>query len=141
MDMNSDRLKGVFAPVVTPFKNDELRLDWLEENLGRLAETELAGYLALGTNGEFKSLTEEEKLELRAAIQFQYGPVKQQGANGISNEALLAIVLDRLARFQMGKFRCKENDEAMQAIHKGLYWLRQRTESRMARGVEGTSEQ
>ena len=64
MQVNRDRLKGVFAPVVTPFQDDHLRLDWLEENLARLAQTPVAGYLALGTNGEFKSLTESEKLEV-----------------------------------------------------------------------------
>jgi 4-hydroxy-2-oxoglutarate aldolase len=39
-------------------------LDWLEEDLARMRETPLAGYLALGTNGEFKSLTESEKLQV-----------------------------------------------------------------------------
>ena len=64
MALNRDQLKGVFAPVVTPFQDDHLRLDWLEENLARMAQTALAGYLALGTNGEFKSLTESEKLQV-----------------------------------------------------------------------------
>jgi 4-hydroxy-2-oxoglutarate aldolase len=64
MQLSRDRLKGLFAPVVTPFQDDHLRLDWLEEDLARLAQTPLAGYLALGTNGEFKSLTESEKLEV-----------------------------------------------------------------------------
>jgi 4-hydroxy-2-oxoglutarate aldolase len=64
MQLNRDLLKGVFAPVVTPFQDDHLRFDWLEENLARMRETPLAGYLALGTNGEFKSLTESEKLEV-----------------------------------------------------------------------------
>ena len=62
--MDRDRLKGVVAPVVTPFEHDQIRFDWLEHNLGRLAETQLAGYLALGTNGEFKSLAEDEKLRI-----------------------------------------------------------------------------
>ena len=60
----NDRLTGVFAPVVTPFENGEIRLDWLEENLQRMGETRLAGYLALGTNGEFKSLSDNESIEV-----------------------------------------------------------------------------
>jgi 4-hydroxy-2-oxoglutarate aldolase len=64
VEMSRERLRGVFAPVVTPFENDEIRFDWLEQNLARLAETPLAGYLALGTNGEFKSLTETENLQI-----------------------------------------------------------------------------
>jgi 4-hydroxy-2-oxoglutarate aldolase len=62
--MDRDKLKGVFAPVVTPFEDDKIKFDWLEENLERLNETKLAGYLALGTNGEFKSLTESEKIQI-----------------------------------------------------------------------------
>lgn len=64
MDKDKNRLKGVFAPVVTPFEDDKIRFDWLEENLGKLGKTALSGYLALGTNGEFKSLTESEKIEI-----------------------------------------------------------------------------
>jgi 4-hydroxy-2-oxoglutarate aldolase len=64
MDKDRNRLKGVFAPVVTPFEDDKIRFDWLEENLGKLGKTALSGYLALGTNGEFKSLTESEKIEI-----------------------------------------------------------------------------
>jgi len=62
--MERNSLKGVFAPVVTPFQDDELRLDWLEENLSRLVKTDLGGFLALGSNGEFKSLGDAEKLEI-----------------------------------------------------------------------------
>lgn len=62
--MDKDRLKGVFAPVTTPFEDDRVRLDWLEENLNRMGATPLTGYLALGTNGEFKSLTDSEKTEI-----------------------------------------------------------------------------
>ncbi len=62
--MIGSRLQGVFAPVVTPFDNDEIRHDWLEENLSGLAETPLVGYLALGSNGEYKSLTEAERYKL-----------------------------------------------------------------------------
>ena len=62
--MSKEKLSGVFAPVVTPFDNDEVRYDWLRENLEKLGETELKGYLALGSNGEFMSLTREEQIEV-----------------------------------------------------------------------------
>lgn len=62
--MSQNQLTGVFAPVSTPFENDRIRFDWLEENLKRYAATELSGYLALGTNGEFKSLTEKERIQI-----------------------------------------------------------------------------
>jgi len=55
------RLSGVFVPVVTPFERGELRLDALRENLRKLSATEVKGYLALGSNGEARSLDDEEE--------------------------------------------------------------------------------
>jgi 4-hydroxy-2-oxoglutarate aldolase len=62
MDNNRQKLSGVFAPVVTPFQDDQPDLDALAFNLTKLRQTDLAGYLALGSNGEVKSLTDEERL-------------------------------------------------------------------------------
>ena len=62
MTQNQAKLSGVFAPVVTPFQDDSLCLDDLRHNLRKLRETKLAGYLALGSNGEYKSLSEKEQL-------------------------------------------------------------------------------
>ncbi|MGD2094202.1 MAG: dihydrodipicolinate synthase family protein [Phycisphaerales bacterium] len=64
MGQNKKKLSGVFAPVVTPFHNDELALDDLRSNLQKLNETNLTGYLALGSNGEFRSLTDEEQIKV-----------------------------------------------------------------------------
>ena len=61
MTDNKNKLSGVFAPVVTPFNSDELALDDLRFNLQKLNDTDLAGYLALGSNGEFRSLTDKEQ--------------------------------------------------------------------------------
>jgi 4-hydroxy-2-oxoglutarate aldolase len=62
MDHNKQKLSGVFAPVVTPFQGDQPDLDALAFDLTKLRQTGLAGYLALGSNGEVKSLTDEERL-------------------------------------------------------------------------------
>ncbi len=60
--MAKDKLRGVFAPVSTPFDGqEELDLTALAANMERYAESGLAGYLALGSNGENKSLTADEK--------------------------------------------------------------------------------
>lgn len=64
MAPNKERLSGVLAPVVTPFVGDELSLDDLRFNLRKLSETNLAGYLALGSNGEFRSLTDREQVRV-----------------------------------------------------------------------------
>lgn len=73
-------------------------------------------------------------------IRFQNGPIAEAGVNGISNEALLAIVEDRLLGFQSGPYACRENAIALTKIQEAMMWLQKRTRDRMARGVEGTSE-
>ena len=52
---------GVFAPITTPFVNDEVSYDRFKENVKKYSRTPLSGYLVLGSNGESKSLTEDEK--------------------------------------------------------------------------------
>ena len=62
-------LAGIFAPIGTPFREDE-EIDFpaLEENMGVYARSGILGYLALGSNGENKSLTEDEKLAVLRTI-------------------------------------------------------------------------
>lgn len=72
-------------------------------------------------------------------INFQNGPVKVAGFNGISQEALLAVVEDRLLSFQAGQYACRENAIALTKIQEAMQWLQKRTRDRMARGVEGTN--
>lgn len=62
-------LAGVFAPISTPFAEDE-EIDWaaFEFNLDHYARSGLRGFLALGSNGENKSLTEDEKLAVLRSV-------------------------------------------------------------------------
>lgn len=73
-----------------------------------------------------------------ATILFQHGPIKEVGINGITHEALLAIVVDRLRSFQAGPFACRENALALTKLEEAMHWLQQRTLRRMRAGVEGT---
>lgn len=66
-------LRGVFTPIVTPFdEGGRVEHRKLEFNLGRWNQTELSGYIVLGSNGENVHLNEEEKVQVlqtaRAAI-------------------------------------------------------------------------
>lgn len=70
-------------------------------------------------------------------IQFQSGPINEAGVNGLTQEALLAIVIDRLQSFQAGPFACPENADALTHATKALEALKSRTRARIARGVEG----
>lgn len=71
-------------------------------------------------------------------VSFQNGTVKDAGNNGLTNEALLAVVIDRLETFQRGPFACVENDTALASARTALSALKMRTQKRIARGVEGT---
>lgn len=71
-------------------------------------------------------------------ISFQNGPIAEAGVNGVSQEALLAIVEDRLKCFQAGPYACRENAIALTKIQEAMHWLHHRTRERLARGVEGT---
>lgn len=73
-----------------------------------------------------------------ADINFQNGPIAEVGTNGVTHEALLAILIDRLEGFQEGPFACRENDAALTFLESAMMWLKKRTELRVARGVEGT---
>lgn len=72
-------------------------------------------------------------------IHFQEGPVKEAGVNGVANEDLIVMVLERLMSFQNSDFKCKENEIAIQKLEEALMWLRKRTMAREIRQVEGTS--
>lgn len=85
-----------------------------------------------------KWVRHEDDIEL-CNIQFQKGPIGEVGVNGISNEALLAIVEDRLLGFQSGQYACRENAVALTKIQEAMMWLQKRTRERVFRGVEGTS--
>lgn len=79
-----------------------------------------------------------ETADIATCITFQNGPINEAGINGITQEVLLAIVIDRLRSFQAGPFSCRENAVALTKAEESLMWLKKRTTDRMARGVEGT---
>ncbi|MBM4165346.1 MAG: dihydrodipicolinate synthase family protein [Ignavibacteria bacterium] len=57
-------LRGIIPPIATPFINQEIAVDKLKSNIHKLLQTELAGILVLGSNGEAVMLNEKEKLQL-----------------------------------------------------------------------------
>jgi 4-hydroxy-2-oxoglutarate aldolase len=73
-----EKMAGVFVPISTPFAGDEtVDYDALTFNLARYAQSGVLGYLALGSNGENRSLTEEEKLRVLSTI------VRHKGAGQV----------------------------------------------------------
>lgn len=75
---------------------------------------------------------------LRVDLQFQHGPVQDNGINGIQNEEVLELEILRL-RALNDRFPCRENSIAITHIEAALLWLRERTRVRQAQGVEGVN--
>ena len=71
-------------------------------------------------------------------VRFQHGPIKEVGTNGITQEVLLAILIDRLEGFQSGPYACPENADALEHLRRATERLHDRTKARVQRGVEGT---
>jgi len=59
-------------------------------------------------------------------------------ADGTTNEAVLAVLIDRL-QFLQAKAPCRENAIVITKLEEALMWLEKRTADRVARGVEGTT--
>jgi len=74
------------------------------------------------------------------SINFQLGPVKENGVNGLTNEALLAILAHRIRFLNAGQFSCRENSLALTKIEEAAHWLEARTKDRLARNVEGENK-
>lgn len=94
-----------------------------------------------GANHEYKiSLTgdSEHPATFIGEVKFQKGPVKEFGRNGIHNEDLIVIVIDRLQGLNETEFKCRENAVAITKLEEALMWLNKRTTDRKRRGVEGT---
>jgi hypothetical protein len=72
-------------------------------------------------------------------ISFQNGPVLEAGINGITQEALITVCIDRLRCFQSGDFACDDNLDALTHLEAALTCLQKRTRDRLSRGVEGRS--
>src|SRR5881394_1068016 len=54
------RFAGVFTPIVTPFRDDELDETGLRRNVSQWMRTSLTGLVVLGSNGEAPQLDDAE---------------------------------------------------------------------------------
>ena len=82
--------------------------------------------------------TQQSPQIILGKVSFQNGPIKEVGVNGVANEDLVAIVIDRMRGFQSGDYACRDNAIALTKLEEALMWLRNRTNERETRGVEGT---
>jgi 4-hydroxy-tetrahydrodipicolinate synthase len=86
-------LQGVYPPVLTPFRNAEVAHERLAGNLDRLNAHPLAGYVVLGSTGEFPLLTEGEKERVIATAR-GHTPADRRlvaGTGGESTDACIRL--------------------------------------------------
>lgn len=91
-----------------------------------------------GTNPSDPWTKRHGQVAEHSTILFQNGPINEVGVNGLTHEALLAILIDRLQAFQKGPYAGRENAIALTHLEDAQHWLQHRTRARMDRGVEGT---
>jgi 4-hydroxy-2-oxoglutarate aldolase len=85
--------EGVYPPVLTPFRGDEVAYDKLAANLRRLGEHPLSGYVMLGSTGEFPMLAESEKERIIATARAEIPRPRQliAGTGGESTPAAIRL--------------------------------------------------
>ena len=76
-----------------------------------------------------------------ATVQFQKGPrLDPASTPGMTEAALLSILIDRLRGFQAGPYACRENAIQLTKLEEVMHWTRHRADERARRGVLGKNE-
>lgn len=79
--------------------------------------------------------------ELVATIQFQHGPRGEYGSRqGVTAQAVLAMLVHHIKSFQAERFACRENALAITALEEARGWMLLRAIDRKRRGVLGKLE-
>ena len=73
-------------------------------------------------------------------LDFQKGPLKENGANGVTDVLLAEILRDRLEHFQAGPFPSTHSAWGLSGINTYLESQKARTADREQRGVEGVDK-
>ena len=110
----------------------------VEDRFGGPAATAAVAIAMLGGRASFWGRLGRDSAGEACIAALAAAGVDGNGVNGITHEALLAIVADRLRSFQAGPYSCKANACALTHIEEAQHWLQQRTLDRMRRGIEGT---
>jgi hypothetical protein len=74
----------------------------------------------------------------RVLVPFQRGPIKEHGQNGVTEAALLAVLIDRLEAFN-ASWPGEDNAATLHHLRQALHHTTARTRARMAAGIEGTN--
>lgn len=80
-------LAGIFPPLPTPFIDDEIAVNKLKMNIDKLNNTNLSGYVVMGSNGESVYLSMKEKIELVSKVK-EYASVNKKIIAGTGLESI-----------------------------------------------------
>lgn len=85
-EMDRLPIRGIFPALTTPFEGGEPALTLLRHNIRAYNAAPLAGYVVLGSTGEFPHLSYEEKLAVLATVREETAPGKLviAGTGGVS---------------------------------------------------------
>jgi len=72
-----DKFNGIFAPLTTPFLEDEISLEKFKENIQKYNHFDLSGYVILGSTGESVFLSDEESEKLVSTAKENASPGKK----------------------------------------------------------------
>lgn len=95
-------------------------------------------YIGPGKGHHHYLIVKKEDQSPLQMLNFQDGPIGETGINGIMDENLITIIIDRLQGFQSGSYSSRYNAIAITKLEEALMWLQKRTRDRESRGVEGT---
>lgn len=76
--------------------------------------------------------------DMLAFFDWQDGPIKENGVNGVQVEDVIQVAIDRIKELNQAPYNCRENSLAITDLESAQNWLYRRTREREARGVEGT---
>ncbi|MEF8832071.1 MAG: dihydrodipicolinate synthase family protein [Candidatus Thermoplasmatota archaeon] len=93
-------ISGIIPPIITPFdKKGHLDMKALENNLDIWNQTDLSGYLALGSNGEFVYLNKEEKIKVvKKVLQESSEDKTVIAGTGLESTELTLDLTNRMAK-------------------------------------------
>jgi len=119
---NKAHLSGLYPPVMTLFRDEKLDLESLAFNIRKMNETSLMGYMPLGSNGEFRALSDEESIRVIRTVKENAAPGKYlMGGAGRESayhtvefiKALCEVGIDFASILTPSYFTSKMNDDAI----------------------------
>ena len=84
-------------------------------------------YYVIGYHGFPYYGSQVPKSNIMVELAFQKGAPQIAGNNGITREALLAVVIDSLEVLQAGPYPCEENAKALACLKEGIEHLHARS--------------